>query len=35
MDKKKQEDVMKILSEIRPKGKEQTPVPFDELLLKQ
>lgn len=32
--KQNQEDVMKILSEIRPKKKEQTPVPFDELLLK-
>jgi hypothetical protein len=32
--KQNQEDVMKILSEIRPKEKEQTPVPFDELLLK-
>lgn len=32
--KQKQEDVMKILSEIRPKEKEQTAVPFDELLLK-
>ena len=36
MTKKKQnqEEVMKILHEIRTKEKEQTPVPFDELLLK-
>lgn len=33
--KQNQEDVMKILSEIRPKEKEQTPVPLDELLLKK
>ncbi len=32
--KQNQEDVMKILSEIRPKEKEQEFVPFDELLLK-
>lgn len=36
MTKKKQnqEEVMKILHEIRTKEKEQTPIPFDELLLK-
>lgn len=36
MTKKKQyqEEVMKILSKIQSKDKEQTPVPFDELLLK-
>lgn len=34
-NKQNQKDVMKILSEIRPKEKEQTKVvPFDELLLK-
>lgn len=32
--KQNQEEVMKILSEIRTKEKEKTPVPFDELLLK-
>jgi len=37
MAKKKQnqeEEVMKILSKIQSKEKEQIPVPFDELLLK-
>ncbi len=36
MTKKKQnqEEVMKILSKIQSKEKEQNPVPFDELLLK-
>lgn len=30
----KQDDAMKTLSKIKPKKKEQKPVPFDELLLK-
>ena len=33
-NKQNQEEVMKILSKIQSKEKEQTPVPFDELLLK-
>lgn len=32
--KQNQEEVMKILSKIQSKEKEQIPVPFDELLLK-